>query len=774
MRKITNRLFLLFLFTGIISIGTIVDVQAQVKAYRVADRSVQSLLTRIETRTDTYKRDMNTALDQSRFEDSNREDMIMNYINEFENATDELNRNFQDKRSTSADVSRVLNQAAAINDFMTANRLTTQSQRNWGYLKTDLNTLARYYNVSFNWQYTQNTPPIYNKPYRVSDTQVKTLLTAIERKTDNFRRNMNTALDRSTLNNTNREDEIFGYITEFENSTDALKRKFDANQSVSADVQAVLSRASSINYFMNNNNFINVAERNWVNVRSDLDVLAGYYNVAFDWTKMPVDSTLAYTATTVSVRNLLTQLESKTDVYKRQMNTALDRSVLNNSRSEDAFIEYITSFENSTDRLKQNFDANRSTDADVQDVLAKAVYIDTFMRDYRLMNSAERQWGLVKTDLNTLSNYYAVSWDWNRPYEPMTKFDTMLTGTYRLNSAMSDDVNAVVENTVRGNSQYREQQLENNLKRRLASPEMIALEKSMTNISIASSVAPRISFRADGVTRTETTANGRTVKITSTTTYDGVSLSYEGDQLNDFYVNFVPMSDGRLRVIRRINLDARNQTVTVASVYDKVNQVAQFDRIGDYPNLNDNTAEQFYVPNNTQLTAVLRTGEISTKTTQVGDRFTMEVTSPSNYQGAIIEGQVVAAKRSGLLSGRANVSLDFDTITLRNGQTYQFAGLIENVTLANGDRVDVNNEGEVRDGSQTKETVTRTGIGAGVGAIIGAILGGGDGALIGAGIGAGAGAGTVIAQGRDDIVIQPGSQFAITATAPANVSSNLR
>ena len=47
--------------------------------------------------------------------------------------------------------------------------------------------------------------------------------------------------------------------------------------------------------------------------------------------------------------------------------------------------------------------------------------------------------------------------------------------------------------------------------------------------------------------------------------------------------------------------------------------------------------------------------------------------------------------------------------------------------------------------------------------------GGGKGAGVGAAIGGGAGAGTVILQGRENLELSNGTEFTITATAPANV-----
>jgi hypothetical protein len=253
-------------------------------------------------------------------------------------------------------------------------------------------------------------------------------------------------------------------------------------------------------------------------------------------------------------------------------------------------------------------------------------------------------------------------------------------------------------------------------------------------------------------------------------------LSYEGDRVNDFYVNFNQLGNGQLRVVRRVYLENRNETVTVASVYDKINETADLSMTNNQNtgsnngnNGNTNNINDFIIANNTPLTAILRT-PISTKVSQNGDRFQMEVTSPSQYNGAIIEGRVATTERSGRVSGRANISLEFDTIRLRNGQTYRFAGIVNDVRLSSGEKVTVNNEGTVRDNNQTTKTVTRAGIGAALGALIGAIAGGGQGAAIGAGVGAGAGAGSVILQGRDDVELTDGTEFSITASGPNNIN----
>jgi hypothetical protein len=157
---------------------------------------------------------------------------------------------------------------------------------------------------------------------------------------------------------------------------------------------------------------------------------------------------------------------------------------------------------------------------------------------------------------------------------------------------------------------------------------------------------------------------------------------------------------------------------------------------------------------------------LSTRQARDGDGFSLTVRSPAQYEEASIEGRVVRVNRSGRVTGRAEMSFEFDRIRLRDGRTSNFAGYLESVRTTSGDTVQVDNEGMAQDDSQTGRTVTRTGIGAAIGAVIGAIAGGGRGAAIGAAVGAGAGAGSVFVQDRDDLDLMSGTEFRLRASAP--------
>lgn len=613
--------------------------------------------------------------------------------------------------------------------------------------------------------------------YRVRDRQVQTLLNRIETHSDVFRRSIVAVYDNDDRNNTYRQDGISEYVTNFENATDVLKKNFDNRRSTANDVQEVLNRAAYINMFMRQNRVTPAAQNQWNVLRADLNRLANYYRVTWNWnnaSNIPVANRPYYVSDN-DVKSLLERLEQRTDVFRRDLDNWLDRSRLDDTRREDNVSQYADNFERATDDLRRNFDSGRSVATDVETLLRQGAMIDRFINRYRPPGSLQNQWRVIRYDLSTLSRYYRVTWDWNNPTYADTGtngYDSRLTGTYRLNVRQSDDVSRAVDSAIR-NINYdnsRRERLRERLTRRLASPDMLMIEKRGQQVTLATSASEKISFNADGIERTETSPNGRTVRVRASSTNDDLSISYEGDRLNDYYVSFTPYGNDQLRVTRKIYLENRDETVTIASVYDRTDRNIRWTS-SNYPGT-DNRAigGDFVIPSGTRIVARLET-PLSTKTARDADRFTMTVTSPSQYYGAVISG-VVVGEKSGVISGRANLSLTFQSIRLQNGNTYRFAGIVEQVREPDGSEVSVNNEGVVRDDNQTNRTVTRTGIGAILGAIIGAVAGGGEGAAIGAGIGAGAGVGSVILQGRDNLDLKSGTEFLITAAGPRNLANN--
>ena len=118
---------------------------------RLSDDQVERLLERIEKAADKFRESIDDALDKSRVDDSRLEDELNRYVHAFENATDRLEKRFDDDKSSSEDVREVMTRAAAINGVMTRFEFTDRAQGDWRLLRNDLNELARAYNVTWEW-----------------------------------------------------------------------------------------------------------------------------------------------------------------------------------------------------------------------------------------------------------------------------------------------------------------------------------------------------------------------------------------------------------------------------------------------------------------------------------------------------------------------------------------------------------------------------------------------------------------------------------------------
>ena len=263
--------------------------------YRLNDKEVDRILKRIEQQSDHFRSSLDSALDKSRFNGSNREDDINRFIKDFYEQTKHLRNRFDKHQSTSPDVQSVLDRAARIDDFMRRNRLSSKAQDDWANLKSNLDELATAYNVSWRWDgnYRSDYPAAGDTypagttvgvPYRVTDREVERILRQIEHQSDRFRSALDKSLDKSRFNGTRQEDDINRFVKEFYEQTKTLREHFDHHKSTSADVQSVLDRAASIDSFLRRNPLRrNDAVREWEQLRGNLDELAQVYNVSWNW-----------------------------------------------------------------------------------------------------------------------------------------------------------------------------------------------------------------------------------------------------------------------------------------------------------------------------------------------------------------------------------------------------------------------------------------------------------------------------------------------------------
>ena len=116
--------------------------------------------------------------------------------------------------------------------------------------------------------------------------------------------------------------------------------------------------------------------------------------------------------TTAQMKNALERLETNTDRFSRSIDAALDRSHFNNTDLEDQANALVDELEFATDRLKDRADDNIVNTFDVNEVLRRGMYLDMFMQRYDFSSAAERDWLLIRSDMDRLARVYGVTWTW--------------------------------------------------------------------------------------------------------------------------------------------------------------------------------------------------------------------------------------------------------------------------------------------------------------------------------------------------------------------------
>ena len=434
---------------------------------------------------------------------------------------------------------------------------------------------------------------------------------------------------------------------------------------------------------------------------------------------------------TRQVSDILQRLAESSDRFRNALNTAVEQSRAD-GRPENDINSFERDFETATNQLNDRFKRRRAGASDVRNVLQKASLINDFINRRRFDAQVGNDWAPVRSNLEELASAYAVNWQWNQQTVPPVS----TSRSYRLSER---DLDQLIQRIGTGGDTFR------------------------------SSLTEAFDRTPYDQTRSEGRMNDTVLGFKNAT-----------DQLrNHFDARQLVASDVERVLSQATPIDAymRNNQLTDRAQNDwsalrgDLEGLASAYNItpnwGSIPSLQPTASSggDFIVRDGETVVAVLN-DDLSTKQAKPGDRFTMTVRQPGQYEGAVIEGTVGSIDQGGRLTGRSAMSLNFDTIRLRNGQTYKFAGALESVRTLNGDTVKVDNEGSAQGDNQTTQTIQRAGIGTAIGAIIGAIAGGGKGAVIGGVIGAAGGAGSVYVQGKDNLELPSGTEVTIRASAP--------
>jgi hypothetical protein len=277
--KSIASVFILLLFSLIIGLA----VQAQPN--RTNTREVGSMLKRLERSSSKFRNSLNVALVQRSVDQTQAQNDISTFQAGLDLAIKQFRDQFTRRLAVASDVESILQNASRINSFMTQNSLNPRVKNDWGLVRTDLNTLASAYGVS--WQWNQLTPMKVNsnRSFLLTESELTQLIQQIENGGDKFRVSLTDAFFQRPYDRTRSEGKMNDALRGFKKATDQVRIRFDGRQLVSDDVQRLLNQAQPIDDFMRDNSLTDRARDDWSTLRTNLNLLAKAYNISPSWVK---------------------------------------------------------------------------------------------------------------------------------------------------------------------------------------------------------------------------------------------------------------------------------------------------------------------------------------------------------------------------------------------------------------------------------------------------------------------------------------------------------
>ena len=241
---------------------------------------------------------------------------------------------------------------------------------------------------------------------KISEQDLKDLLTRIDAETDRFAKSADKAMDKSGFDGTPREDELNNHLKNFQAATEALMNDHSAANAKS-HFETVLHHGVAIDNFLKRNPLDGVQD-DWAPLRANLGELARGFNITWDQ-----GHALGARVGEADVKNLLQHIEDMADKYKLALDAALDNSALNNTSAEDEINRINADFRKATRELEDNRKNDRAQQS-AKDVLLRAKRINDFLEKHQAKLTPEVQsaWGAVRTDLERLARLYTMNWQW--------------------------------------------------------------------------------------------------------------------------------------------------------------------------------------------------------------------------------------------------------------------------------------------------------------------------------------------------------------------------
>jgi hypothetical protein len=115
---------------------------------------------------------------------------------------------------------------------------------------------------------------------------------------------------------------------------------------------------------------------------------------------------------TGDVKAAVAALEANTDRFGESLNKSMDATWIDGKDAQDEINHWVDKFEEGTDKLKDKVEDQKSAKALFNEVVFRARVINVGMLRYKVSPVAEKNWDMVRSNINSLAKSYKVVVKW--------------------------------------------------------------------------------------------------------------------------------------------------------------------------------------------------------------------------------------------------------------------------------------------------------------------------------------------------------------------------
>jgi hypothetical protein len=243
-------------------------------------------------------------------------------------------------------------------------------------------------------------PPQAAPAARLTDSQVKELLTRVDDDRDRFEDQLDGSVKRNVLRGPNGEVDVEKFLDDLQENVDKMKGRFENDYSAGSEVATVLRQGSAVQRFMSTQAPNMKGASEWNRLASSLNALAAAYGTTFP---LPENAAVRRIGDG-EIASAASKMADAADQFRKRLDDALKLETHIPQASRDAAVAEANGLKKDADALADRLEDHKPASGEAVALLQRAGRIQKTAATLSLPSSAKDAWMAVLPPLKTIAH----------------------------------------------------------------------------------------------------------------------------------------------------------------------------------------------------------------------------------------------------------------------------------------------------------------------------------------------------------------------------------